>query len=432
MLSDAARVLLDHTPDTFNRLWAARLGWRLSMHHYQCQPVGEWRGWMLQGGRGTGKTLTGAWDANEFCLDNPGARYGVIAPTFGDARDICVEGETGIKIVADRMGLDYDWNRSLGEFIFANGSRIDLYSAEKPDRLRGPQHHRLWFEELASFKDAHKGDALQTTFNNALLGLRLKGFGPTRYLVTTTPRRVALIQDLIDRANVRVTRGTTYDNLDNLDAEYREEIMRYEGTHLGRQELLGELIAAVEGAFWTLPMIDQAHKWQPDTLPDFRRTVTGVDPSGGADVIGIVTAGVIQGCPCGFAPDKQPHYGVTHDHSLKASPEVWATQALRAEADVIAAEANYGGDMVVSTIRTADKAAPVKKVNASRGKLVRAEPISLLYEQGRVHHFGSFPAMEDEMTTYVAGEPWSPNRLDALVWAMTELTTNPKRDWAAY
>ena len=465
VLSDAARVLLDHAPPDFERAWVDRLAWRLTVHRFQVAPAGTWRGWMMQGGRGIGKTLTGARDAAEAALDFPGIRYGVISPTLGDTRGIAFEGETGLYnvltggVTVGRMrlpglglveGTDFDYNRSLLEIDFSNGSHIKGFGSEKPDRLRGPQHHRLWFEELASVRDAYKGDALQTTFNNAILGLRLPpkpgwlDWPGTRYLVTTTPRRVKLITDLAARENVVVTRGTTYDNLANLDPGLAQELLRYEGTHLGRQELLGEIIREVPGALWKWSMIDPYRpgaEFGPDDLADkewhadgywilplsFQRIVVGVDPSGGGDEIGIVVAGKINSpCPCGHQDVRGPHYAVVADETTSGSPEHWGRKAVNAyhyyRADRVVAERNFGGDMVVSTLRTADRGVPVKPVTASRGKDVRAEPVSAAYEQGRVHHLEGFAKLEDEQTTYVKGEDdWSPNRMDALVWAMTEL-----------
>lgn len=435
MLSHASDILLDHAPPEVKRRWLHRVRWALARHPYQVPPEGDWRGWMLQAGRGAGKTLTGADDAIEHSLHYPRYRYGIVAPTLGDAREIVMEGETGLLNVLTNgtpqmpglglaEGTDFTYNRTRLEIDFPNKSHIKAYGSEKPDRLRGPQHHRLWFEELASFKDAYKGDGLQTTFNNALLGLRLKGFGPTRYIVTTTPRPVKLIADLAARENVVVSRGSTYDNLDNLDPEFAAEILRYEGTHLGRQELLGEIITQVPGALWQWSWINT---YRLAEVPEMVRIVVGVDPSGGSDEIGIVAAGKIQSpCPCGDQNERGPHYAVLADASLEASPEQWSATAINLyqtlKADRIIAERNFGGEMVESTMRAANRHVPVKVIHASRGKAQRAEPVSAVYEQGRVHHVDGFLHLESEMTSWVPGESdWSPNRIDALVWAMNEL-----------
>jgi phage terminase large subunit-like protein len=435
VLSRAAGVLLDHAPPEVKRRWLHQVRWALARHPFQVPPAGGWQGWVLQSGRGAGKTLTGANDVAESCLEHPGYRYGIVAPTLGDARDTCVEGETGVLAVltdgnehVPGMGLaegrDFEWNRSLLELSFANGSHVKCFGTEKPDRLRGPQHHRLWFEELASFKDAWRGDVLHTAFNNAMLGLRLTGKGPTQYVVTTTPRPLKLMVDLVARPGVVVTRGTTYDNLANLSEEFAATVLAYAGTHLGLQELHGEIVTEDPDALWRWAWIDP-HRL--DEAPACEQVVVGVDPSGGAAEVGVVGAGRIASpCPCGTEDAAGPHFAVLADRSLRSSPEGWAgaVDDLYAdlEADSVAAERNYGGDMVESTLRNANDALPVRMVNASRGKAVRAEPVVLMYEKGRVHHVGGFPELESEMTSWVPGSPWSPNRLDALVWSITELT----------
>lgn len=430
MVSPAARLLLDHAPPEFSRAWSARLAWRLRMHSGQVPPLGDWRGWVLQAGRGFGKTLTGAVETVEHCLDHGGCRYGVIAPTLGDARDTAIEGETGLLAVLGEgndhhmgMGLtegrDFTYNRSRLELELGNGAHIKAFGSEVANRLRGPNHHRLWFEELASFGDAYRGDVMHTTFNNAMLGLRLTGEGPTRYMVTTTPRPVALITDLVSRPGVVVTSGTTFDNLGNLAPSFAAEIMRYQGTHLGRQELLGEILTEMAGALWRYDWFSRL-----DEVPEMTRLVIGVDPSGGRDETGIVAAGKIRSpCPCGGTGT---HFAVIADATSSGSPEVWARRVTdlyhELEADRVVAERNFGGDMVASTIAVADRTVPVKMVTASRGKAVRAEPISLLYQQGRVHHVGVLDALESQLTSWVPGESgYSPDRLDALTWAITEL-----------
>ncbi len=433
-MNPAADVLLTHAPPGYKRTWIARSAWRNLMHPGQAPPGGEWRGWVVQAGRGFGKTLVGSFDVIEHCLDYSDYRYGIIAPTLGDARAVCLEGETGIIALLTggnaqvvgmgfEEGVDFTYNRSLLEIHFANGSQVKAYGSERPDRLRGPQHHRLWFEEAASFGDAWKGDALQTTFNNALLGLRLLGKGPTQYIVTTTPRPLKLMVELVEREGVRVTRGTTFDNLANLSDEFAAAILAYQGTHLGLQELSGEIITEHPDALWRWAWIDTTRLEQ---IPECTRITIGVDPSGGAAEIGIVGAGEIRSpCPCGAEDAGGPHYAVLADVSLRSSPEGWAGATANLyqdlEADVIVAERNFGGDMVRSTIENADSSLPVRLVNASRGKAIRAEPIVLMYEKGRVHHVGALPLLESEQTSWVPGSAWSPNRLDAMVWAITAL-----------
>jgi len=433
-MNPTADILLDHAPPEYLARWRSRVAWRNTMHPGQVSPGGEWNGWVVQAGRGFGKTLVGAFDTIEKSLDHDHYRYGVVAPTLGDVRSTCYEGETGIitlmTVGNDRVpgmglveGTDFTYNRSRLEIDFPNGSHVKGYGAETPDRLRGPQHHRLWFEEAAAYRDAWKGDSLNTAFNNALLGLRLQGRGPTQYLVTTTPRPLKLMTDLLARTGVAVTRGTTYDNLKNLSPQFAEAILAYEGTHLGRQELAGEIITDDPRALWRWAWIED-HRL--DHIPDMVTLAVGVDPSGGTDEIGIVTAGAILGeCPCG---EEGQHFGVVDDQSGHYSPEGWAAATAATfhehNADVVTPEKNFGGDMVESTLRNHDPDLPIKLVNASRGKAVRAQPVALLYEQGRVHHVGNFASLESELTTWVPGESsWSPNRLDALVWALTYANT---------
>lgn len=429
-------VLLSHAPPEVKRRWITRIRWRQQFHPGQIKPAGDdWSGWVVQAGRGFGKTAIGSIDVAEACIDYPGLRYGIIAPTLPDVRNVCLEGDTGLlRILTDGtttmpgLGLvedeDFKYNRTLMQVQFTNGSIVSTYSAEVPDRLRGPQHHRLWFDETATFTDAWKGDVLGSTFNNAMLGLRLTGKGPTRFLITTTPRPLKLMTELVERDDVRVTRGSTYDNIENLSPEFARAILKYEGTHLGRQELMGEIVTQHPDALWRLPWIDSNRL---GLIPPLQRIVVGVDPSGGTDEVGIVIVGrIATPCPCGKEDERGAHYAVLDDRSMSASPEAWAQQVANSydvwQADRIVAERNFGGDMVESTIRNAAQGLPVKQVTASRGKAVRAEPIAAVYEQNRVHHVGAFPELEGELTSWVPYESgWSPNRLDAMVWGFSEI-----------
>jgi phage terminase large subunit-like protein len=388
---------------------------------------------MLQAGRGAGKTRTGAEDAVEHCLRNPEYRYAVVAPTIAAARDVAIEGESGVLFVLHEMGLqgdgaDFNWNKSLGQLIFANGSRIDTYSSVKPDELRGPQHHRAWCEELASWKDAHKGDTWNTTYNNLMFGLRLGDY--PQHLITTTPRRVALIRQLADSPDIAITRGSTYDNLENLAPVFQAQILQYEGSNIGRQEIFGEILDEVEGALWTADLLE-AHRIAD--VPELGRTVVAVDPPGGATEAGIVVAAVTKGaCVCDHRHEDLPHILILDDASLRpTSPAAWGEAAVDAydrwEADRIVGEVNYGGDMVDHVVRGVRRNVSYKPVRAAKGKHRRAEPVAALYEQGRVHHVGSFPTLESELTTWVEEDAWSPNRLDALVWAVTEFNPWKKR-----
>jgi phage terminase large subunit-like protein len=372
----------------------------------QQTPDGDWRTWMILAGRGWGKTLTGAEDVKRYGLAHPASRIAIVAPTYADARDTCVEGESGLLSCLPPHTVA-NWNRSMGELILTNGTRYKLFSADEPERLRGPQHHRTWCDELGAWK-------YPATWDMLMFGLRL-GDDP-RAVVTTTPRPTPLVKMLAEAPTTHLTRGVTYENLDNLPAAFAEQIIRkYEGTRLGRQELLAEILTDVPGALWTLAAIDAA---RVNEHPDLIRIVVAIDPAAtsteGADETGIVVAGL----------GSDGHGYVLADLTVRESPAGWAGAAVAAyrrfQADRIIGEVNNGGDMVGFTVATVDPAAPFKAVHASRGKQTRAEPVASLYEQARIHHVGAFPQLEDQMTTWVPGMK-SPDRMDALVWALTEL-----------
>jgi len=361
-------------------------------------------------GRGAGKTRTAAEWLAWKAISNEGTRWAIVAPTHADARDTCVEGESGILNILKEFGVLKDYNRSISEIFLTNRSRIKLFSGEEPDRLRGPQFHGGWFDELAAFKRPDAWDQYQ-------FGARLGQHPQT--IITTTPRPTKLIKDLVDRKGVRVVRGSTFDNAKNLAPSALAELkLRYENTRLGRQELYGEILDTVEGALWTREMIERA---RVTDIPPLIRIVVAIDPAvtnnANSDETGIVAAGITS----------DNHYYVLSDKSLKASPDAWARQAVNLYhdlgADKIIAETNNGGDMVTLLIKQVDHSAPVKKVTATRGKQLRAEPISSLYEQGRVHHHGYFAELETQMCEWTPVSSESPDRLDALVWAITELNS---------
>jgi phage terminase large subunit-like protein len=370
----------------------------------------DWLVWLYLAGRGAGKTRTAAewlaWQATR----NPKTRWAIAAPTYSDARDTCAEGESGIINVLREYGTLKDYNRSIGEIFLTNGSRIKLFSGEEPDRFRGPQFHGGWFDELAAFKYPEAWDQYQ-------FGLRLGTHPQT--IVTTTPRPTKLIKDLIAREGVRVIRGSTFDNAANLAPSALAELkLRYENTRLGRQELYGEILDNVEGALWTREMIELA---RVETAPPLVRVVIGVDPavtsSDTSDETGIIAAGIAS----------DGNYYILNDKSLRASPDAWARAAVNlyheTNADKIIAETNNGGDMIIMLMKQVDPSIAVKKVTATRGKQLRAEPISSLYEQGRVHHVGYFEQLEMQMCEWTPISTDSPDRLDALVWALTELNS---------
>ena len=347
-------------------------------------------------------------------------RIGIIAPTYADARDICVEGDSGLRSIC-AAGEVARWNRSLGELEFSNGARCKLFSADEPERLRGPQHYKLWADELGAWKYP------QATWDMAMFGLRL-GDNP-QAVVTTTPRPVKVIHDLLKSPTTSVQRGSTYDNRGNLAAAFFEQIVtRYEGTRLGRQELNAELLEDVPGALWQRDDIDRQ---RVDVAPELVRVVTAIDPSATSgdtsDEAGIVTAG-LGSCSC--KGTLELHAFVLADDSKRDTPQGWASTALDAyqhhRADRVIGEGNNGGEMVEAVVRsvaaTRNLNVSYSMVWASRGKWTRAEPISALYQQGKVHHVGTLPSLEDELCTWVPGEGRSPNRLDAAVWALTELS----------
>jgi phage terminase large subunit-like protein len=379
----------------------------------QLTPEGDWLVWLLLAGRGFGKTRTAAEDAAGYGLDNPGSRIAVVAETFSDGRDVCMEGESGLLACLPESMLKL-WNRSLGELVLSNGTIYKLFSGDKPDGLRGYQFHRAWVDELAKFR------YYRETWTQLMLGLRL-GTNP-QAVVTTTPRPISLLKELRKRENTFVTTGSTFDNAANLAAPFLQEIRdRYEGTRTGRQELYAEILDDVPGALWTRVMLEDA--WVTEA-PQMQRVVVAIDPavtSGeDADETGIVVAG--KGVD-GFGY-------VLADRTCRLSPDGWAKRAVLAaeefQADRIVAEVNNGGDLVERVIRTTDPTASYKKVHASRGKRVRAEPIAALYEQGKVSHVGGFAELEDQMVSFVPeGMDGSPDRVDALVWALTELMLEP-------
>lgn len=414
-----------------------RARWRLQARTEQIFPeTDEWDVAFFMAGRGAGKTRSGAEDTSEYARSHEHALLALVGPTVADVRDTMIEGESGLLGVLPPSALrggavDTAWNRSMGELYFSNGTKAKGYSSEKPDRLRGPQHHRAWVDEPGAFADAHKGDVLDTTWNNLMLGLRL---GPRpRVVVTGTPKRVRLVRQILTRPRLLLVRGSTYDNLANLAPTFRETILsQYEGTRIGRQELMGELIEDVDGALWLQAQIEDRRSdlTFTDLGRHFARAVVAIDPavtSGeDADETGIVGAAKSDDhwCPiCGPVP--HAHAFVLADASGRFSPDVWARRSVEVYDDIdgdrIIGEANNGGDLVELTVRTVDAGVPFLKVNASRGKRIRAEPVAALYEQGRVHHVGTFPELEEQLVSWTPDSGESPDRLDALVWALTDL-----------
>ncbi len=398
--------------------------WEFFGRKNQIPPPGNWRTWLVMAGRGFGKTRTGAeWIRAQV---KSGCRnLSLVAPTAADVRDVMVEGESGL------LSLYQDFERPLYEpskrrITWPNGATATTFSADEPERLRGPQSDCAWCDEIGTWRYPEAFDML-------MFGLRI-GDDP-RVIVTTTPRPTKLIRDLIREPTTVITRGSSYENRSNLAPAFFEQIVRkYEGTRLGRQELEAELLEDVPGALWSHGIIDAARLRDTDRNR-LARVVVAIDPavtSGeDADETGIVVVG----------RDNDGHGYVLADLSGKYSPIEWAKIAIAAyrtnQADRIVAETNNGGDMVEQTLRSVDPNIPYTAVHASRGKYTRAEPASALYEQGRIHHVGMFATLEDQMVTFTPdidrkAQQFSPDRVDALVWAITDLLVEQMKGFGIY
>jgi predicted phage terminase large subunit-like protein len=391
---------------------ALRGAWRSVARLEQLAPGGDWTVWVFLGGRGAGKTRSGSEWIQER-VETGIARYiHLIAPTAADCRDVMLEGPAGIlRIASPHMRPLYQ--PSLRKVVWPNGAQALLFSSDEPDRLRGPQADTLWIDELCAMRTA------QDVLDMAMFGLRL-GRDP-RALITTTPRPLKCFKELLarDGQDVAVTRSSSYANRDNLAPSFFSQIIyKYEGTRLGRQEIEAELLTDVPGALWHLERIEELRVKQAP--PSLERVVIAVDPATthgpDSDETGIVVVG----------RGADSHCYVLDDISGRFPPEEWARRAITAyrthSADRIVAEVNQGGDLVEQTLRSVDASIPFTAVHASRGKLTRAEPISALYEQGRVHHVGVLGPLEDQMTSYDGSRTGaSPDRLDALCWGIHEL-----------
>lgn len=393
--------------------------WRAWARPNQLPPEGDWLTWLVLAGRGFGKTRCGSeWVRSIACGRTPMApgthrRIAIVAETAADARDVLVEGDSGILSVhpTDMRPM---YEPSKRRLTWPNGAVATLYNAVEPDQLRGPQHDAAFCDELAKWRYARE------TWDQLQFGLRL-GNDP-RQIITTTPRPIPVLKEIMASSTTRTTRGSTYDNRANLaDAFVKQIIAKYEGTRLGRQELNAEILDDLPGALWNRAEMDE-HRVR--IAPEMRRIVVAIDPSGtkgesdDGDSIGIVVAGK--------GVDGRGY--VLADRSCKLSPDGWGRRAVAAyhefSADRIIAERNFGGAMVEHVIKTVDRRVSYKEVTASRGKVARAEPVAALYEQGKVSHVGSHAELEDQMCMFgpegYIGEG-SPDRADALVWALTEL-----------
>lgn len=390
---------------------AARYDWRAQARPEQLAPPGEWRTWLILAGRGWGKTRTGAEFIREEVAARRMRRVAFVGRTAADVRDVMIEGESGILAVTPPSERPL-YEPSKRRLTWPNGARATTFSADKPDMLRGPEHDGAWGDEPAAWRFG------QEAIDNLEFGLR-RGRNP-RAVLTTTPKPTKLVRQLLADPGTHPTRGSTFENAANLAPRFLDRMrQRYEGTRLGRQELLGEILDDTPGALWTRARLELLRVRQP---PEMIRIVVGVDPAAtsgeDADETGIVVAGLgVDG-----------HGYVLDDRTVRGSPREWASAAIAAyheyRADRIVAEVNNGGEMVGFTIATVDPTAAFKAVYASRGKRTRAEPIAALDEGGRIHHVGYFAELEDQLCTWVPGED-SPDRLDARVWAFTELFLEP-------
>ena len=437
--------------------------WNFWARPGQRPPAGDWSIWLIMAGRGFGKTRAGAEWVRSIAEGDGSARFALVGANYAETRTVMVEGESGLLSIAPPKQRPV-WEPSLKRLTWESGAQAHLYSAAEPEALRGPQNSHAWCDEIAKWMN-NAGQA-EAAWDNLKMGLRL-GYEP-QIVATTTPRPVPLVRALVSGEAV-ITTGRTLDNELHLPVAFLTAMAAdYGGTRLGRQELDGELIEELEGALWTRAMIEQCRvsnnpslsregkgveyeeagsmpasefvsgdRPHPNPSPEreglldsLTRIVIGVDPPASAtgDACGIVVAGL-------GADGKA--YILADSSAQKASPETWARRVAEAadlfDADRVIAEANQGGAMVKSVLHAAKISLPVKLVHASRGRVARAEPVAALYENGRVHHVGAFPQLEDEMCGFLVGGGYagpgrSPDRADALVWALTELMLGKRRE----
>jgi len=403
--------------------------WRLWAREAQIAPEGDWRLWLVMAGRGFGKTRAGAEWVREAAEHDPQARIALVGATLAEARSVMVEGESGVLAVSP-PGMGPVFEPSLRRLSWPNGAQATLYSALEPESLRGPQQSHAWCDEIGKWD--HAGGRAERAWDNLRLGLRL-GAAP-RTLATTTPRAVPLLQRLLAEPGAVRSGGPTEENCEYLPDDFIEAMRAaYGGSLLARQELDGVLVLDRPGALWSRSLLERCREAGPDPRaprqargegdPGIRRMVVAVDPPAGTqgDACGIVVAALYAD---GIAR-------VLADCSTEgASPEQWARAVAGAaqhwQADRVVAEANQGGAMVASVLRAADCALPLRLVHASRGKTARAEPVAALYEAGKVRHHGMFARLEDQLCGLLPGGRYegpgrSPDRADALVWALSEL-----------
>lgn len=401
-----------------SELKALSSDWSLLARPEQLPPDGDWFIWLLLGGRGAGKTRAGAEWVHDLATGgghfNHGrgcSRIALVAETLSDAREIMIDGDSGILNIARHQRPAFEASRR--RLVWPNGAIAQIFSSEDPESLRGPQFDAAWCDEMCKW---HYG---QETWDMLQFGLRL-GDCP-RQLITTTPKASKLLKAIMSYDHTVTVRMRTSDNEGNLAARFLANVTtRYQGTRLGRQELDGEILEDREGALWSRALIEAARIHQ---MPDLRRIVVAIDPPASQSAKGSCCGLVVVGL------DHQNHAIVLKDGSIEAaSPSQWSERAVALfhsfEADMLVAEINQGGDMVKSVLQACDADVPIKSVRATRGKWLRAEPVAALYERQMVHHLGAFEQLEDQMCNYAPlnGKTLgSPDRLDALVWAITAL-----------
>lgn len=393
--------------------------WRFWARPKQLAPAGDWSLWIIRAGRGFGKTRSGSGWVHERAMAYAGRWIALVARTPADARDYMVEGPGGLlrnTPPSERPSFEPSKRR----LTWPNGSWATIYSDEEPDQLRGFSGDTAWLDEFAKFKNAREG------WDNLQFGMRESSTDRPRRLITTTPRPMALLKELEARATTVVVTGTSHENKSNLDPTwYSETILSYEGTRLGRQEVNAEILDDFPGALWTRAMIDDA---RVNEAPELARVIVAVDPSGTKGETG-ETANDVGIVVVGAGVDGRSY--VLADRTCNLSPEGWGRRVIEtcAEfgADRVVAETNFGGAMVEAVLRSIDKNVSFSEVRASRGKIQRAEPVAALYERGMVSHVGLLPGLEDQMMMMTSGGfagEGSPDRVDALVWGLTDMALN--------
>jgi len=399
--------------------------WPAYARPQQKTPGGYWHIWFVLAGRGYGKTRTGAEWVREQVEDFGKKRIALVAETSADCRDVMIEGPAGI------LNVCPPWNTPIYEpskrrLTWPNGARAFTYSGKEPNQLRGPQHDAAWADELA------KWQYMDEAWSNLMLGLR--GGTDPKCIVTTTPRPLKLIKELVKAETTVVTGGSTYDNKANLPQSFFDTVIKgYEGTRLGQQEIYAQILEDNPEALFTLERI---HQNRVEQSPTESVMLSGValDPAVTSGD-GASDTGIISGFSARY--NNKVHYYITHDFTCHEQPLRWAKVATsayhRLKLNMIVGEVNNGGDLIKTVIKQVDPNVRFRSVRASKGKAVRAEPISSLYDQNLVHHVGVFPKLEDQMCTWSPDlNEASPDRLDALVWLLTYLSKTSGAKMTAY